>query len=126
MAQRTLAIKLDLPWEPEPDVAVERILAPLIARLDRQDCEVIQLPHLNNMQRYSIHAIVAGHWPDVVHESVGMGSSRVLRLFTRRACKTVLLHPSSPLAALPQALQQAITTQAMAPMPAPQPVPRAA
>ena len=125
MAQRTQAIALTLRIVPgmpindrrQKDTVLSK-LAPVIARLGSQGCEVIQLTGLGNAERYSVHAAIGQRWPDVVHESIGEGSARLLRLYTRSACKTALLHPSSPLAALPQVLQQAIIAQGLAPPPA--------
>jgi hypothetical protein len=119
MAHRTQAIALHLPlYHQQQQDAVKSKLAPVIARLDSQGCEVIQLAGLDNGERYSVHAVIAAEWPDVVHESIGEGSARVLRLYTRCACKTALLHRSSPLRALPQALMRAIIDQGLAPPPA--------
>ena len=116
MAQRTLNIELSLRIVPGmPIIRIQRQkgyilrkLAPFTAKRGFQGCEVIQLTGLNKARRKSVHAAIREGLPDVVYDTVGPDHGRILRLYTRSACKTVLLHPSSPLAALPQALQQAI------------------
>ena len=127
MAQRTLIMRsLSLRIVPAMPIIHVRgqkqlvlsKLAPVIAELGSQGYEVILLTGLSKAGRYRVHDAIDQYWPDVVHESIGEGHTRLLQLYMRCACKTALLHPSSPLRALPQPLQQAIIAQGLGPPPA--------
>jgi hypothetical protein len=121
MNRRTTTFDFHFPYEAQHDSVIAN-LAPSIALLGRRGCEVIQFAGLGEQEHHPMQAAIAERWPDVMHDTMGESCLRGLRLYTRSACKTVLLHHSSPLAALPEVLQQTIIAQALAPLPVPLPM----
>ena len=84
-----------------------RLAGPL-SRLGERGCETMMLVDLELAQLHNVRRGIVKRWPDVLHRFSGRGSAEVLWFFSRRACATSLLVGSSPLASLPQAVQQAI------------------